>query len=143
MCGSAVFTTAMSSIRTAVARHTTARVPCLTFMVRLLLRPRARFMSGCRIGRGRCGDVAQGLRLAQQLGQALPGDLRLRDEAAGSAALHPLVEVGPVAARGEDDGRGIFAGGQARGDLEAVDARHVHVEQYELRVEVAGRCEGG
>src|SRR5205085_3154389 len=79
--------------------------------------------------------------LAEQLGQPLPGDLSLRDEAAGAAAQDALIEVGSVAARGEDDRRGVLGRGQAGGHLEAVDAGHVHVEEHELRLEVACRGE--
>src|SRR5437764_8478291 len=142
MCGSAVFTTAMSSIKTAVARHTTARVPCLTFMVRLLVRPRAGFMSGRRIGGGRCSRVARLLRsrlLAQQLCEPLAGDLGLRDEAAGAAALDALVEVRAVAARRQHDGGCIVGRGEAGCDLEPVAAGHVHVEEHELRMEIPRR----
>src|SRR5690349_14262298 len=61
MCGSAVLTTAMSSIRTAVASITTARVPFWIEVIGLLLAVGA-FISSLSIGQGRCGGVAGLLR---------------------------------------------------------------------------------
>src|SRR3954468_22772383 len=80
-------------------------------------------------------------RSAQQVRQALPGDLGLRDEAARAAAAHALIEVGAVAARGEHHRGRLVLRSQPRRDLEAVDARHVHVEQDELGLQLASRTE--
>src|SRR4051794_24661425 len=140
MCGSAVLTTAMSSISTAVARHTTASVPRFTSMA--LAPIKLGEFTARSFGEGRCGRVTSALRpslraLLQQCGQPRARDLGLRDEAARAAALDAGLEVRAVAARGENHRRRLrLLRREPLRDLEAVDPRHVDIEQDEPRPQV-------
>src|SRR2546421_535137 len=56
------------------------------------------------------------------------------------AALDERAEVGAVPARDQDDGGPSAAVREARGDLEAVEVRELHIEEHELRRELGGRA---
>src|SRR3954447_22013343 len=99
-------------------------------------RPRAR-RAGRRPRAAGPGSLEQGC-------QRRCGELRLRDEATRAAALYEPGELRGVAAGSQHDRRGgSVPRRQPRRDLEPVDARELHVEQHDLRVEPCRLLERG